>query len=439
MLITLPLHLTSYFINRLKHIMNNIHERPHRSWTAKDTIWMMGVYGATVGAGTLFLPVEIGTRGPLVFLLLLVLGIPLSMVPHVLICRVFMRDTHVKDRTLPLFGAFFGHKGRQAMKLFFCVAHYPVTLVYSVSLVNALSHFLSERLHLGEINRGALTIIVLVLTHLVISKGRDRVVKTMGALAMPFAIAIILIAASQIPAWNIENMTNAWHQTHGSSLGNSLKGIWLTLPLIAFSLCSAPLIPALASGYSEPGAGGEPQSVRVVRMAYGLILFSIIFFVLSCILSTPRETFIIAKEQNLNVLSVIGGNGHLNIMLYLAPFIAIVGMTKSFLGISMPVAETFVALATDMFNVKRASQISLMKNIILILMLITTSIVTYLNPDVINMIETVCGPLIAIFLFIIPTYLIFTRTALQPLRGFTSIVVMISGIATVSALLYAIV
>ncbi|BBQ83881.1 TPA: AAA family ATPase [Kluyvera ascorbata] len=400
---------------------------------------MMGVYGATVGAGTLFLPVEIGTRGPLVFILLLLLGFPLSLVPHVLICRVFMRDNPAdeqSDRTLPLFGSFFGAKGRQLMKLFFCVAHYPVTLVYAVSLINALSHFLTERLHFTGFNRATLTLVVLAILHLVLSKGRDKVVSTMSALALPFAIAIIVVAASQIPAWDFSNIAHAWQSTHSTSASSSLKDLWLTLPLIAFSLCSAPLIPALAYWYREPGNGGETQSVRVIRHAYGLIFFSILFFVLSCILSTPRETFEMAKAQNLNVLSVIGGNDGMSVMIYLAPLIAILGMTKSFLGISMPVAETFNVLAADLFGIKRTSHIKQAKLIISVLMFIITSAVVYLNPDVINMIETLCGPLIAIFLFIIPTWLIFTREALKPLRGMLSAMVMASGVLTVSALLY---
>lgn len=102
----------------------------------------------------------------------------------------------------------------------------------------------------------------------------------------------------------------------------------------------------------------------------------------------------------------------------------------------MPVAETFNVLASDLFKIKRNSQIKRIKLIISVLMFIVTSLVVYLNPDVINMIETVCGPLIAIFLFIIPTWLIFTRPALKPLRGVTSMMVMVCGILTVSALLY---
>lgn len=268
------------------------------------------------------------------------------------------------------------------------------------------------------------------------SKGRDKVVSTMSVLALPFAMAIIVVAASQIPAWNIHNLTHAWQQTHTTGIASALKDLWLTLPLIAFSLCSAPLIPALASWYREPGHGGETQSVRVIRFAYGLIFFSIIFFVFSCILSTPRETFEVAKAQNVNVLSVIGEHGGMSAMLYLAPQIAILGMTKSFLGISMPVAETFNVLAGDLFNLNRNSQIQRVKLLTSLVMFIATSIVVYLNPNVINMIETVCGPLIAIFLFVIPAWLVLTRPALKALRGPVAVTVLACGLLTVSALLY---
>ncbi|MDU5848957.1 MAG: AAA family ATPase, partial [Cronobacter sakazakii] len=259
-------------------------------WTFRDTLWMLGVYGATVGAGTLFLPVEIGTRGPLVFLLLLVLGIPLSLVPHVLICRVFMRDNRPDDGTLPLFGAFFGAKGRTAIRIFFCVAHFPVTLVYAISLVNALSDFLVNRLHFAPVNRALLAFIVVAALFLALSKGRDKVVSMMGALALPFAVSLLLIAVIQIPAWSLANFSMPLIPA-GEPAGEAFKNIWLTLPLISFALCSAPLIAPLASYYRENGHGGEAKSVRVVRVAYALIIFSIVFFVLSCLLANPPATF----------------------------------------------------------------------------------------------------------------------------------------------------
>lgn len=44
--------------------------------------------------------------------------------------------------------------------------------------------------------------------------------------------------------------------------------------------------------------------------------------------------------------------------------------------------------------------------------------------------------MIAIFLFLIPVCLIYTRDALRPLRGVTPMIVLLGGVLTVSALLY---
>ncbi|ELY2477219.1 AAA family ATPase [Cronobacter sakazakii] len=399
-------------------------------WAFRDTLWMLGVYGATVGAGTLFLPVEIGTRGPLVFLLLLVLGIPLSLVPHVLICRVFMRDNRPDDGTLPLFGAFFGAKGRTAIRVFFCVAHFPVTLVYAISLVNALSDYLVNRLHFAPVNRALLAFIVVAALFLALSKGRDKVVSMMGALALPFAVSLLLIAVIQIPAWSLANFSMPLIPA-GEGAGDAFKNIWLTLPLISFALCSAPLIAPLASYYRESGHGGEMKSVRVVRVAYALIIFSIVFFVLSCLLANPPAVFARAKAENLNMLSVMQSQGGLDLLFMIAPFIAIVGMTKSFLGVCLPVAETITALVAGHAGMKKQA-----KTLAFLAMFIATFGVVDLNPDVITLIETVCGPLTAIFLFLIPTYLIYTRDALRSLRGPTAVMVATGGLLTVSALLY---
>ena len=407
-------------------------------WSLKDMIWIMGVYAATVGAGTLFLPVEIGTRGPMVFLMLLLLGFPLSMVPHVLVGRLFMRDGHTGDQNLPMFGAFFGAKGRQAIKAYFCIAHFPVTLVFAISLVNSLDNLLTERLHLTQINRGLLAFVVTGLLFLVLSKGRDSVVKTLSVLALPFALTIIAIALVQIPDWHLANVTEALRETNTASPGETIKHLWLTLPLVTFAFCSTPMISPLAAWYREGDNGGEKKAVLVIRLAYLLIFFSIVFFVLSCILAIPRETFVMAKAQNLNVLSVMKGSGSTDLVFWVAPLIAILGMTKSFLGVCLSVAETFTGLTAETLNANDERGQKRAKHLAYLIMFGLTFAVVYLNPNVVTLIETVCGPLIAIFLFLIPAYLIYTRPQLRTLRGATAITVIAGGVLTVSALLYGI-
>lgn len=402
------------------------------SWRWQDNIWALGLYGTAVGAGTLFLPVEIGTRGPVIFLIMLLLGLPLSLLPHLLLCRVYMREEETATGTLPIFGSFFSGRGEKLMTLFYCVTFFPVTLVYGVALVNAMDNFLTEHLHFTGISRGPLSFIVVAALYVVLSKGRDKVVATMSALALPFAASVLLIGVSLIPDWHLSNFTSAITEVKSTPLSTTMKGIWLTLPLITFSFCCAPMVSPLTSYYWEKRAEGESKALFVIRVAYVAIFTSIIFFVLSCVLSIPHDSFVQAKAQNLNVLSVMKGNGDFSLIYYLAPFIAIIGMTKSFLGVGLSVAETFGQLAASVSGKKAATS----KRVASLVLFLLTFGIVYANPDVINLIETFCGPLIAVILFLIPAYLIYTRAALAQLRGVTVFLVVLGGLATLSALLW---
>lgn len=402
------------------------------SWRWQDNIWALGLYGTAVGAGTLFLPVEIGTRGPVIFLIMLLLGLPLSLLPHLLLCRVYMREEETATGTLPIFGSFFSGRGEKLMTLFYCVTFFPVTLVYGVALVNAMDNFLAEHLHFTGISRGPLSFIVVAALYVVLSKGRDKVVATMSALALPFAASVLLIGVSLIPDWHLSNFTSAITEVKSTPLSTTMKGIWLTLPLITFSFCCAPMVSPLTSYYREKRAEGESKALFVIRVAYVAIFTSIIFFVLSCVLSIPHDSFVQAKAQNLNVLSVMKGNGDFSLIYYLAPFIAIIGMTKSFLGVGLSVAETFGQLAASVSGKKAATS----KRVASLVLFLLTFGIVYANPDVINLIETFCGPLIAVILFLIPAYLIYTRAALAQLRGVTVFLVVLGGLATLFALLW---
>lgn len=403
-----------------------------KGWRWQDNIWTLGLYGTAVGAGTLFLPVEIGTRGPVIFLVMLLLGLPLSLIPHLLLCRVYLREEQTEKGMLPIFGSFFSGHGEKLMTLFYCVTFFPVTLVYGVALVNALNNFLVDHLQMTSISRGPLSFIVVAALYGVLSKGRDKVVATMSALALPFAASVLLIAVSLIPEWHLANFTGAVAEVKTTPLPVTLKGIWLTLPLITFSFCCAPMISPLTSWYKEKKAGGEEKALWVIRVAYIAIFTSIIFFVLSCVLSIPHDSFVQAKAENLNVLSVIKGNGSFNLIFYVAPFIAILGMTKSFLGVGLSVAETFSQLVASGSGKNAASR----KRAASLVLFLLTFVIVYANPDVINLIETFCGPLIAVIVFLIPAWLICTRSALAQLRGMTVLWVVLGGLATLSALLW---
>lgn len=417
-------------MNKATTLSANITTRSNWHW--QDNIWTLGLYGTAVGAGTLFLPVEIGTRGPVIFLVMLLLGLPLSLIPIYSFVVYICVKRRLKTARCRSSGSFFSGRGEKLITLFYCVTFFPVTLVYGVALINALSNLLVEHLHITAISRGPLSFIVVAALYVVLSKGRDRVVAIMSALALPFAASVLLIAVSLIPGWHLSNLTDTAAEMNATPLPVTLKNIWLTLPLITFSFCCAPMVSPLSSYYRERKAEGEKKALFVIRIAYLAIFASILFFVLSCVLGIPHDNFVRAKAENLNVLSVMKGNGDFSLIYHIAPLIAIIGMTKSFLGVGLSVAQTFGQLAASVSGKKANASKRLAS---LALFLLTYGIV-YANPDVLSLIEMFCGPLIAVILFLIPAYLIYTRPSLAELRGVTVFLVVLGGLATLSALLW---
>lgn len=51
-------------------------------WSKEETLWSFALYGTAVGAGTLFLPIQLGSAGAIVLLVTALVAYPLTYWPH---------------------------------------------------------------------------------------------------------------------------------------------------------------------------------------------------------------------------------------------------------------------------------------------------------------------------------------------------------------------
>lgn len=408
-----------------------------KSIRSQGLIWVLALYGTTVGAGTLFLPVEIGIRGPTIFFAMLILAMPLSLLPHKLLCRVYMINSFASSSD-KLFSHCIDKKSNFFWTILYFLAFYPVVLVYGISLINTIENYLTSHMHQPAINRAILSFICITVLFSIVSKGRDKVVRTMGILALPFALSIMTIAVAMIPQWDLSLLTQQLQQLDKNTLRISLKELWLSLPLITFSFGCAPIILPLASYYQQKKEEGKRQALKIINVAYVAIFISILFFVLSCVACIPRSNFEIAKKENLSVLSVMTSGGGLNYISFIAPFIALIGMTKSFLGVSLSVTDTFAQLVSMCLPGDKLGNHKAARRLSILFLYLFTWFVVYINPNVITLIETLCGPLIAVVIYLVPTYIVYKFDAFKVLRCKISLFIMFSGFATLSALIYTI-
>lgn len=64
-------------------IMSNI-------WSKEETLWSFALYGTAVGAGTLFLPIQLGSAGAVVLFITALVARPLTYWPHKALCQFIL-------------------------------------------------------------------------------------------------------------------------------------------------------------------------------------------------------------------------------------------------------------------------------------------------------------------------------------------------------------
>ncbi|SQI21337.1 serine transporter [Salmonella enterica subsp. arizonae] len=140
-----------------------------------------------------------------------------------------------------------------------------------------------------------------------------------------------------------------------------------------------------------------------------------------------------------HLYSVLPGE-HFNapIIAWMAPIIAMIAITKSFLATTWARVKALNGMVIKSLRGKGKSiEINKLNKITALFMLVTTWIVATLNPSILGMIETMGGPIIAMILFLMPMYAHPESTAMRKYSGHISnIFVVVIGLIAISAIFY---
>ncbi|HCY91269.1 MAG TPA: HAAAP family serine/threonine permease, partial [Escherichia coli] len=266
--------------------------------------------------------------------------------------------------------------------------------------------------------------------------GQGVIVKAMSVLVYPFVAALLLLAFSLIPNWNGAFFASA---SEGMPLPLFFKTLWLAIPVMVFSFNHSPIISSFAVAKREEyGDMAEQKCSKILAFAHIMMVLTVMFFVFSCVLSLTPADLAAAKEQNISILSYLANHFNAPVIAWMAPIIAIIAITKSFLGHYLGAREGFNGMVIKSLRGKGKSiEINKLNRITALFMLVTTWIVATLNPSILGMIETLGGPIIAMILFLMPMYAIQKVPAMRKYSGHISnVFVVVMGLIAISAIFY---
>ncbi|MDA3316903.1 MULTISPECIES: amino acid permease [Aeromonas] len=369
-------------------------------------------------------------------LFILLLAFPLSYYSHRALSRFVLSSSHKEGDITHVVEEHFGARAGKLLMLVYLMAFYPIILVYSISITNAIQSFVVHQLGDAELPRGLLVLGVMLGLHLVLLAGKQIVVSAISVLALPMVAFLIGLSIYLLPQWSLSYFTESeaveWRDPA------FWKSLWLIVPVMVFSFSHAPIISSFSAAQKKRcQESADLRAKRIIKYSSMLICGSVLFFVVSCVMSLSQAEMALARTDNISVLSALANKFSNPLIAYVGPLIAILAMSKSFLGTSMGVSEGTVSMVSGACQglglSLNESTIARVSSVILFLV---TALITYLNPNVLDIIERVSGPLIAVILFLLPACSIYRLPALKRYRGPSTLFVLVMGLLAISALIY---
>ncbi|ELR67855.1 Serine transporter [Photobacterium marinum] len=406
-------------------------------WSKSDTVWVLGLYGTAVGAGTLFLPINAGVGGLIPLLVMALLALPMTFFAHRGMTRFVLSSSNPGADITEVVEEHFGVGMGKVITLLYFFAIYPILLVYSVALTNTVESFMEHQLGIQPPERAILALLLIVALMAIVRLGEQLIVKAMSVLVFPFVAVLLMLALYLVPYWNGTIFNEIVPADGGFS--TILMAVWLILPVMVFSFNHSPVISSFAvAKQKEYGANAEKQCSRILARSHIMMVVTVMFFVFSCVLSLSPANLAEAKAQNVSILTYLANHFNTPAIAYAAPIVAIIAITKSFLGHYLGASEGLNGIVIKMAR-SRGKQVGpkALNTFTALFMLVTTWAVATINPSILGMIESLGGPVIAMLLFIMPMYAIKKVPSMRQYSGaLSNIFIVVIGLVSISAIFY---
>ncbi|MEC4089709.1 aromatic amino acid transport family protein [Pseudoalteromonas rubra] len=396
-------------------------------WTQHDTNWVLSLFGTAVGAGILFLPINIGIGGFWPLVIMAVLAFPMTYLAHRGLARFVLSSKHSDSDFTDVVEEHFGATAGRLISLLYFFSIFPILLIYGVGLTNTVDSFMVNQLDMTAPPRVLLSGLLVAGMIAIMMGGEKLLLRAFALLVYPLVGILLMLSLYLIPHWQAPVVATP-------DMAGLSETLWLSVPIIVFSFSHAAAISSFANAQRRHYADRATQKAEaILRNTSLMLIVFVLLFVFSCVLSLSPEQMLEAKEANVSVLSYLANVYDNPFIAMLGPLVAFIAITSSFLGHFLGARESFNGLLSKQSSLSAG----LIDKLGVGLMFIAIWVCAVMNPSILDMMGAISGPIIAMILFIMPTIAIFKVPALQKYRHHVgTYFILLVGILAVSALLY---
>lgn len=397
-------------------------------FTSYDMGWVVLCIGMAIGAGIIYMPVQVGVKGIWVFIASTALSYP---------AVYWLQDLYLKTLTqtkscesyAEIITQYLGKNWGALLGVMYFLMLLTGILNYSMGLVNDSAVYLhSYNVSEELLSRTAwYPLILIVIVVLIANRGEKLLFRISGPM-IAFKLGIIIfLGVVMLPYWSLSNISQF------PPIFIFLRDVLLTLPFTLFSILFVQILNPMNIAFrkveSDPVIASM-RAVRATRIAYIILVISVLFFAFSFSFSITKEEATSALQQNISALALASQIMPGNLVNILSVTLNIFAILTAFFSIYLGFKEAIMGLAVNIISrISGASQI----NRSLLSTVIVVSIVVFLwawvSFDIsVMLLMQISGPIFGLVACLIPFYLVAKVSALESLRSTKNYYVAFYGV-----------
>ncbi|MED5513440.1 HAAAP family serine/threonine permease [Pseudoalteromonas sp. DY56-GL22] len=399
-------------------------------WNLHDTQWVLSLFGTAVGAGILFLPINIGIGGFWPLIIMACLAFPMTYLAHRGLARFVLSSKQPKADFTDVVEEHFGINAGRLISLLYFLSIFPILLIYGVGLTNTVDSFIVNQLGMESPPRVLLSGVLVGGMISLMLGGEALMLRAFAILVYPLVAILFFLSIYLIPSWQLPDVSVP-------EFSGFMKTLWLSIPIIVFSFSHAAAISSFVHVQrAQYGNNAKMKSEAILKRTSLLLIVFVLLFVFSCVLSLSTEQMVQAKADNVSILSFLANITDNSFIATLGPLVAFIAITSSFLGHFLGARESFNGLVSKQAHMNP----KLVDKIGTVIMFFAIWYCSVINPSILDMMDQLSGPIIAMILFIMPMIAVYKVPSLHKYRNrLSTLFVLTVGSLAVFALIYSMV
>ncbi len=393
-----------------------------------DIGWIVMSIGMAIGAGIVFLPVQVGVMGLWVFLLSSVIGYPAMY----LFQKLFINTLAESKKCTDYPGVISGYLGKNwgiALGILYFIMLVIWVLVYSLAITNDSASYLHTfgvtESHLNHNIFYGLALICLL--SYIGSKSEKFLFKISGFMAVTVIALVAVMGVLLIPQWNFSNITAV------GDWGKMLKDAIITLPFTLTSILFIQSLSPMVISYRSHEKSIEVaryKASRAMTIAFSILFVVVFFFAVSFTFAISQTEAQHALKENISALAMIAHYFPGSWATIVGIVINIFAVVTSFFGVFLAFKEACKGLAMNILERKYAHEeinTELVNKLTTVFIILIAWTAVALNLPILSF-TSICSPIFGIVGCLIPAYLVYKVPTLNKYKGTATYLIIITGI-----------